>query len=123
MSSVLPEDCLFNIFECLRNDFRSLNSCVRVNRIWNACVIPMLWSNPWVIEEINNKVKSQKGQIKLIDVFISALPQQSKSLLQQGELVLPTLSQPLIYDYVSFMRILNISYFEDSIWNWVTNQK
>ncbi|CAB4474614.1 hypothetical protein RhiirA1_439691 [Rhizophagus irregularis] len=123
MSSILPEDCLFNIFECLRNDFRSLNSCVRVNRIWNACVIPMLWSNPWVIEEINNKVKSQKGQVKLIDVFISALPQQSRSLLQQSELVLPTLSQPLIYNYVSFMRILNISYFEDSIWNWVTNQK
>ncbi|RIA99767.1 hypothetical protein C1645_869805 [Glomus cerebriforme] len=123
MSSVLPEDCLFNIFEYLRNDFRSLNSCVRVNRIWNACVIPMLWCNPWVIEEVKSKTKSQKGQIKLIDIYISSLPQQSKSFLQQNELALPTLSQPLVYDYVSFMRILNVSYFEGCVWNWMKNQK
>src|SRR4051794_32680049 len=126
MSSVLPEDCLFDIFEYLRNDFRSLNSCVRVNRIWNTCVTPILWCNPWVIEGANTREKKENGQkrqIKLIDIYISALPRQSKSFLQQSKLILPTLSQPLIYNYVSFMRTLNISYFEDCVWNWVTNQK
>src|ERR1043165_8340293 len=99
MSVVLPEDCLFDIFEYLRNAFRSLNSCVRVNRIWNTCATPILWCNPWVIEETNTKERKENGQkrqIKLIDIYISALPQQSKSFLQKSNLILPTLPQPLI---------------------------
>src|SRR5581483_9795404 len=121
MSFSLPEDCLFDIIKYLRNDFKSLNSCARVNRIWNKCVSPMLWSNPWIIEE--TIPKDQKRQIQLVDIYVLSLPQQSKNFLQQRRFVLPTLSRPLIYDYARFMRILNISYFEDCVWNWVTNQK
>src|ERR1051325_1109036 len=62
MSFVLPEDCLFDIFKFLRNDFKSLNSCARVNRIWNICVTPMLWSNPWVIEGAKTKGEGKKDK-------------------------------------------------------------
>ncbi|CAG8490793.1 8957_t:CDS:2 [Funneliformis mosseae] len=122
MISLLPEDCLIDIFEYLRNDFKSLNSCVRVNRIWNESAISILWSNPWIIEEVNEKVKGQGKQIELIDIYISSLPQKSKNFLQQKGIVIPKFSQPFIYNYTSFMRTLNISYIEDCVWTWVTNQ-
>ncbi len=122
MSSMLPEDCLVDIFEYLRNDFKSLNSCVRVNRIWNTSATSILWSNPWVIKELNGKSKDRR-QIKLIDIYISSLPQQSKSFLQKKGFVIPKLSQPFIYNYTSLMKVLNISYIEDCVWTWVTNQR
>ncbi|CAI2168908.1 5253_t:CDS:1 [Funneliformis geosporum] len=120
--SLLPEDCLIDIFEYLRNDFKSLNSCVRVNRIWNASAISILWSNPWIIEEIDDKIKGKRKQIELIDIYISSLPQKSKNFLQQKGIVMPILSQPFIHNYTSFMRTFNL-YIEDCVWTWMTNQK
>ncbi|CAG8541361.1 4112_t:CDS:1, partial [Dentiscutata heterogama] len=43
----LPADCLSIIFSHFYNDLTTLYSCLLVNTLWCATIIPILWSNPW----------------------------------------------------------------------------
>ncbi|GES83965.1 hypothetical protein GLOIN_2v1764020 [Rhizophagus clarus] len=102
--SKFNRDILFLIFEVLRNDSKSLFSCLMVNRFWCETVIPILWRNPWCYD-INYKNKDY-----LFIIIISYLYNDINEFLTRQEIQLPLLvsSQSLMFDYLSFCRSINI---------------
>ncbi|CAG8746793.1 6558_t:CDS:1, partial [Rhizophagus irregularis] len=100
----LNKDILFLIFEELQVDSTSLFSCLMVNRIWCETVIPILWRNPWCYD-INYSNKNY-----LFMIIASYLSDDIKEFLtRQGIQLQPVLFQPLLFDYLSFCRSINVN--------------
>src|SRR5256886_15033665 len=109
--SKLNKDILFLIFEELQYDSKSLFSCLLVNRLWCETVVPILWKNPWHYN-INYQNKSS-----LFNIVILSLSDDIKDILiSQGVQFTSTIMQkPLLFDYLSFCRSLNINAINDII--------
>src|SRR5687768_12479473 len=109
MTSQIPADCLYEIFEHLKDkrlerDVTSLHSCLLVSRFWCEVAVWILWENTW-----NVKFDSSK----LIGTLISCLPDESKDLLYKNEIFIPTpTSNPPLFNYISFIKILPISFID-----------
>ncbi|CAB4442404.1 unnamed protein product [Rhizophagus irregularis] len=102
--SKLNKDILFLIFEELQDDSKSLFSSLMVNRIWCETVIPILWRDPWCygINYINKNY--------LFTIIASYLSDDIKEFLtRQGIQLQPVLFQPLLFDYLSFCRSINVN--------------
>ncbi|EXX67828.1 uncharacterized protein OCT59_003427 [Rhizophagus irregularis] len=100
----LNKDILFLIFEELQVDSKSLFSCLMVNRIWCETVIPILWRNPWRYK-MNYSNKNY-----LFIIIASYLSDDIKEFLTRQGIQLPSVSfQPLLFDYLSFCRSININ--------------
>ena len=103
----LNKDILFLIFEEFRYDSKSLLSCLMVNKLWSETIIPILWRNPW---RYSNYKKS------LYYVITSYLPDNTKEFLtRQGVQSFPILQQPLLFDYLSFCKSINVSILNNII--------
>ncbi|EXX57598.1 uncharacterized protein OCT59_024788 [Rhizophagus irregularis] len=102
--SKLNKDILFLIFEELRDDSKSLFSCLMVNRLWCETVIPILWRNPWCYD-----IKySNKNYLFII--ISSYLSEDIKESLTRQGIQLPSVTyQPLLFDYLSFCRSINVN--------------
>ncbi|GBC02807.1 hypothetical protein RclHR1_04830005 [Rhizophagus clarus] len=72
----LIPDCLLEIFSYLKDDRKTLFSCIRVNRLWCRLAIPILWSTPF-------KYYSQKYTYKIINTYITCLNTQDKVILKK----------------------------------------
>ncbi|KAF0508331.1 f-box domain-containing protein [Gigaspora margarita] len=96
----LPNECLFEIlnnFKSYNNvDYRSLFSCLLVNRQWCRSAIPILWSK---IEISNNG--------KLIRICLSELNTEEKALLIPFRIFLPNNPKPL-FEYLAYTTDLII---------------
>src|SRR2546423_12805647 len=102
--SKLNKDTLFLIFEELQDDSKSLFSCLMDNRIWCETAIPVLWRYPWRYN-INYSNKSY-----LYAIFISYLHNDIKEFLTSEGIQLLSISyQPLLFDYLSFCRSINVN--------------
>src|SRR4051812_34242990 len=119
MVSKLNIDCLIKIFEKLENDHKSLHSCILVNKLWCQYAIPELWKNPWQSSEI--KQNNIFLQIALINTYISAFPKDSKEILLDNGFKLSSIEsdKPLIFNYISLLRNLQIFRLESSIRYWL----
>ncbi|GBB92413.1 hypothetical protein RclHR1_00200046 [Rhizophagus clarus] len=117
MISEFNIDCLIKIFETLENDHKSLHSCVLVNKLWCQYAIPKLWKSPWRNGE---RVSSQ---VSLIKTYISAFPKESKEILIENGFESSSIesnkSQRQIFNYMSFLRNLQIYHLESSIRHWL----
>src|SRR5271154_2440848 len=97
------KDILFLIFEELQHDSKSLFSCLMVNRLWCETVIPILWRNPW---RYNSNYNNKSYLFVTIAFYLS---DDSKELLTRQGIQLPPIpSQPLLFDYLSFCRSINV---------------
>src|SRR5438034_5254831 len=102
--SKLNKDILFLIFEELQDDSKSLFSCLMVNRIWCEIVIPVLWRNPW------NYNISYYNKSSLYYIITFYLSDDIKEFLTRQGIQLPLVShQPLLFDYLSFCRSVNVN--------------
>jgi hypothetical protein len=102
--SQLNKDILFLIFEELRDDSKSLFSCLMVNKLWCETVIPILWKNPWRYG-IDYSNKSY-----LFAIIAFYLSNDVKKFLVKMEIQLPLISsQSLFFDYLSFCRSFNVN--------------
>ncbi|CAB4418769.1 unnamed protein product [Rhizophagus irregularis] len=91
-------DCLVLIFNILKNDKKSLHSCLLVNKKWCNIVVPILWKS-YSLDEINEK---------LCNVILSFLPSSSKKLLSNNNIKLPpTLLKFPLFNYISFCRYIS----------------
>ncbi|GBB91308.1 hypothetical protein RclHR1_01850018 [Rhizophagus clarus] len=110
MSPRLPPECLLCIFEHFgprNNDwgdsFKSLHACILVNRKWCESALTILWREP--IEWLHSKEQNRSRLVPLMTIYISCLPQDSKSQILDSELQLPdsTLKSAFI-DYPSLLK-------------------
>src|SRR4051812_27515373 len=74
----LPEITSF-ILRNLRNDFKSLHSCVLVNRLWCRIAIPLLWETPFSINFDNQNSH-------FLDIYLSSLQDDDKATLMELEI-------------------------------------
>src|ERR1043165_5463975 len=88
MSYQLSADCLNEIFECLEKDKVTLHSCLLVNRIWCEVSVRILWKSIWNY-----------------NTLISRLPKESKEILRDNEILIPTsTSKSPLFNYTTFIK-------------------
>ncbi|KAF0559582.1 f-box domain-containing protein [Gigaspora margarita] len=104
---ILPNECLYDIFNKLRTDRKSLFSCLLVNRLWCRIIIPILWSEPGV--HFKDK--------RLVKICLSALNTEEQALLIPFNLILPKNLKPL-FEYASNITSVNYYYLNKGIENY-----
>src|ERR1051325_10040123 len=75
-SGDLPEMTNY-ILQHLRNDSRSLYSCIQVNRLFCRIAIPLLWEDPFSIPISNNK-----SIVYFLDIYFLYLNKDDKNTLK-----------------------------------------
>ncbi|CAB4429305.1 unnamed protein product [Rhizophagus irregularis] len=90
-------DCLNKIFEYLDDD--DIHSCLLVNRLWCQVSVRIFW------EKIRN-----------INTLMYFLPNESRNFIS------PPTSNPPIFNYVSFCKILSINDIRDKVENILKKQ-
>jgi hypothetical protein len=103
--SILNKDVLFLIFEELQYDSKSLFSCLMTNKCWYETVIPILWRNPWCYSGINYSNKRSLFVIIARYLFDAI----KEFITEQGIQLSLRSNQPLLYDYLSFCRSINVN--------------
>src|SRR5215469_12330417 len=99
--SQLSADCLYEIFEYLKDDKASLHSCLLVNRLWCEVSVRILWRNSLNYNNLN------------YSVLISFLPNETKEILSDGGIIVSTsTSKPPMFNYVTFCKVLSINQVE-----------
>ncbi|KAF0399375.1 ATP-binding cassette, subfamily B MDR/TAP, member 1 [Gigaspora margarita] len=89
--NALPNECLLEIFNNLRNHYRTLFSCLLVNRLWCTIIVPILWRNP--TKHLDDK--------RLLKFCLSTLNTKEEALLIPFKIIIPKVSKPL-FEYTSY---------------------
>ncbi|CAG8803287.1 33391_t:CDS:2 [Gigaspora margarita] len=114
-SARLPADCLYDIFNLLKDDIKSLHSCILVNRLWCETAIPYLWSHPFK--------RSTPPAPSLINILVACLSDTEKSvLIQNGIKISSQLKKPPTFDYAAFIPNLGLESLYSSVQNWTMRQ-
>jgi hypothetical protein len=102
----LNEDVLFLIFQEIKDDKKTLYSCLSVNKTWYEIIIPILWKDPWKYIKENDE---HRRKILLLNVIVSHLSDELKNNLKnQGIDFLTNSPQKPFTDYISLCRHLNL---------------
>src|SRR5690349_8231708 len=103
----LPNECLIEIFNNFQTKYKTLFSCLLVNRQWCRLIVPILWSEP--TEHFDDK--------RLIRIYLSALNAEEQALLIPFNIILPSYPR-LLFEYVSYTTSVgfNLSY---GVENWL----
>src|SRR2546423_14957050 len=105
--SKLPADCLNEIFEYLDEDKISLRSCLLVNRLWCEVSVRILWRS-----------------IRNYNTLISCLPNESKEILYKNGIITSTsTSNPPMFNYSSFCKVLSVYQIKKEIGKLLKNQQ
>src|SRR5437868_4183288 len=112
--ALLIEDCLRIIFTELQHNRRSLYSCILVNRFWCQIAIPILWKGPNPYHHGDNPSPSFR---KLYSTIIYFLPESSKQLLIDSNIILPStaFSNKPLFNYISFFSKISASFIKQMI--------
>src|SRR5687767_8396791 len=107
----LPTDCLNEIIEHLEKDEISLKSCLLVNRLWCKVAVRILWRCIWNTRyNLNEKISRPYRThvpLSILSTLISCLPNDSKNLLHEKGIFIPTPTPNLpLFNYISFIKIL-----------------
>src|SRR5437660_1116559 len=110
----LIEDCLRIIFTKLQYDRSSLYSCILVNRFWCQIAIPILWKDP---EPFPYEDNSPPSHHKLYSTMIYFLPESSKQLLFDSNIILPSMafSNKPLFNYISFVSKISAGFINQMI--------
>ncbi|CAB5201801.1 unnamed protein product [Rhizophagus irregularis] len=99
----LNRDILYLIFKELRDNKKSLCSCLPVNKEFCEIVIQILWKNPW-------KYLEYERESLLLNTIISHLSKESRNNLKSHDIYpLITLYENLSFNYIGFCKYLNLS--------------
>ncbi|CAG8714637.1 15497_t:CDS:1, partial [Acaulospora morrowiae] len=102
----IPEETFKLIFEYLRDDLNCLLSCLVVNKQWARVTVETMWRNPWRYIKNTKGEDSKKAEVKLISILISFLPEDSRAILREHGIIIPSPLQSPLYDYAGLSRYL-----------------
>ncbi|CAB4419732.1 hypothetical protein RhiirA5_351100 [Rhizophagus irregularis] len=107
----LPADCLYEIFTLLKDDTKSLHSCILVNRLWCETAMPYLWSKPFR--------QSTPPPASLINNFIACLSDDERAELIQAGIRIPTVfKRPPTFNYASFLPHVSLESLYSAVHQW-----
>src|SRR5947207_14488274 len=98
-SGDLPE-LLNEIMLYFRNDFKTLHSCVLVNRLWCRLAIPLLWEDPFSINFPKNR--------NFIEIYLHYLNDDSKTKLNEYGISNDLFPPNTLFNYPSFIQCLDM---------------
>src|SRR5687768_7147233 len=111
-SGDLPEITSY-IIQYLRNDLRSLYSCILVNRLLCQIAVPVLWEDPFF-------ARYHEGRGSLLETYLLFLSDNDKTKLKEFGITINT--QPLfkkpLFDYPKFIKTFNIFRVRWHVVNW-----
>src|SRR6266498_2926516 len=114
-SGDLPE-ITSHIINYLRNDFKSLYSCLLVNRFFCQVTMPILWENPFSV------IRRERCSYNFLDTYLFFLNEDEKTKLKEYGINInsPSFKNPL-FNYPSFIKSFNLFRVELHIVNWINN--
>src|SRR6266542_5037489 len=115
-SGDLPE-MTYHIIRYLRNDLKSLYSCVLVNRFWCRLAIPVLWEDPF------STAWRDKFHNHFLDIYFLFLNNESKTEMNKFKNInhrMKSFSFKPLFNYPSFIKILNTFQFNLNVANWLS---
>ncbi|RIA90542.1 hypothetical protein C1645_849129 [Glomus cerebriforme] len=115
LSLSLPYLCLQKIFEyALRSKSGLLFSCILVCKFWNETAIPILWRDPFYI--------NQKATI-LVDVYLSNFTLEELKILNlPTNLIEDYYKRQTKYDYAKFLRRMNLTQIRTITSDWMKSK-
>ncbi|EXX62250.1 hypothetical protein RhiirA1_539860 [Rhizophagus irregularis] len=108
-SKILPE-LLDEILQYFHQDYKTLYSCILVNRLWCNLAIPLLWENPFSIEFPKN--------YHFIEIYLYNLNDDDKTKLIQYGMNKDLFPLNTLFKYPSFIKHLDINKISKSIEYW-----
>ncbi|RGB39162.1 hypothetical protein C1646_812161 [Rhizophagus diaphanus] len=110
-SGKLPE-ITDDIVQYFRNDYKTLHSCVLVNRAWCRITIPLLWKEPFSIPVKN---------YHFIEIYLHNLNEYDKTKLNVCGINNKIFPSKTLFNYPSFIQRINTFKIEQSIEKWITS--
>src|SRR2546429_5692588 len=98
----LNEDVISLILEELKDDKKSIYSCLLIDRTWCKIAVQFLWKNPW-----KNFGKKQ------LSIILFNLPIKTKENLKSQGINLP--QQNPLFNYIGFCKYLNIHKLQNTM--------
>ncbi|GES82536.1 hypothetical protein GLOIN_2v1696354 [Rhizophagus clarus] len=102
ISTLLPKECIKEIFESIYDDYKTLYSCLLVNRLFCKIAVPVLWRNTWYFGYDDHVIKSLSG------TYFSCLTDESKELIKNNnniDISPPTQHSPL-FNYTEYCQYI-----------------
>src|SRR5215213_1211606 len=109
----IPVECYDEIFYQLRNDRKTLHSCLFVNRFFCHLAIPLLWGTPFEHVDLDNP----KAPL-IINTYVSSFVDEDKSYLKQSGIQIKPLDAPFFF-YPEFLTSFNSQVFQTLIDKWL----
>ncbi|CAG8468845.1 11167_t:CDS:2 [Diversispora eburnea] len=111
----LPADCLYDIFNLLKDDIKSLHSCILVNRLWCETAVPYLWAHPFT--------QSTPPPASLINIFIANLSDADRNeLITRGIRIPSQYRKSPTFNYASFIPHLSMEILYTTVHCWTQQQ-
>ncbi|PKC70175.1 hypothetical protein RhiirA1_532897 [Rhizophagus irregularis] len=111
-SGDLPE-LINEILPYLRNDYKTLYSCILVNRLWCRLAIPLLWEDPFS--------KKFPKNYRFIEIYLHYLNDNDKAKLNEYGIITDSFPTNTLFNYPSFIKCLKIHEICLSIKLWNEN--
>ncbi|GET60610.1 uncharacterized protein OCT59_008411 [Rhizophagus irregularis] len=113
-SGDLPE-LTYEVIKYFRNDKSTLHSCILVNRLWCRLAIPLLWEDPFSFRTVI---------CNFIGIYLHNLNDDDlKSKLNQHIINNNSLPSNTLFNYVKFLKYLNIFDIISCVGMWFTIKK
>ncbi|RIA91672.1 hypothetical protein C1645_821679 [Glomus cerebriforme] len=100
------------IIQYFHHDYKTLYSCILINRSWCRLAIPLLWEDPFS--------KKYPKNYHFIEVLLHNLNEDDKTELHEYEINSELFPSNTLFNYPSFIKSLNIKKIMFSIKKWVT---
>ncbi|PKC70170.1 hypothetical protein RhiirA1_532894 [Rhizophagus irregularis] len=107
-SGDLPE-LIDDIIQYFHNDYKTLHSCILVNRLWCSLAIPLLWEDPFSSPTKNNH---------FIEIYLHFLNDDYKTKLNEYVIHNGILNSNTLFNYPKFIQHLNTYEVYNSIEEW-----
>jgi hypothetical protein len=109
-SGALPE-LINEVIQYFYDDYRTLHSCILVNRLWCRLAIPLLWKDPFSIKFPKNH--------HFIEIYLHNLNEDDKTKLNEYGIYNNLFPSDTLFNYPSFIQHLDTHKVCNSIEKWV----
>ncbi|RGB26907.1 hypothetical protein C1646_820108 [Rhizophagus diaphanus] len=107
-SGELPE-LIDDIIQYFHYDYKTLHSCILVNRLWCSLAIPLLWEDPF---------SSPTKDYHCIEIYLHHLNDDCKTKLNEYVIHNGILNSNTLFNYPKFIQHLNTYKVYNSIEEW-----